>query len=92
MSNYENSQDFAVKDSELYPNRLICVIRLKATGFKHGVWGTGCMIDEKYVLTAGHTFTTLFKFKRENPKTELSGYVKQALHKGQAIGQYRIKL
>ena len=49
------------------------------------------MIDEKYVLTAAHTFTNFFNNKKFNPSTQPTGYVKQALHQGKTIGKYRIK-
>ena len=47
---------FEVQDSTEYPNRLICIIRIKIDkDFK--TWGTGCFIDEKHVLTAAHNFS-----------------------------------
>ena len=83
-----------VNDSELYPNRLICVVRLKI--FIEGEppvgnWGTGSFITDRYVLTAAHVIINLLQRSQINQDYRLEGYVRQALNDGKCIGTYRIK-
>lgn len=81
MSYYPDDKNFKVQDSTEYPNRLICIIRVKVDENPKS-WGTGCFIDEKHVLTAAHTIRPVFEHKKKNPDVELQGYVKQALNEG----------
>lgn len=56
MSGYEDKEQFKIKDINSYPNRLICYIKLKILSQNRtSVFGTGCLIDEKYLITSAHT-------------------------------------
>lgn len=93
LSDYEDPEEFKIKDIEQYPNRLICYLKLKVDLQKKlSSMGTGCLIDEKYVLTTAHTITDLVtKSKLAQTSFKIEGYIKQGLSENKALCSYRIK-
>jgi hypothetical protein len=74
------------------------VIRLKITTETeklNGCWGTGCIVDERHIITAAHVLNSLLIFQKRygvEKKCTIEGYIKQALNEGKAIGRFNINI